>query len=105
MGAADARVGQVRCGVAQMRWKALAMSFGFGLEVSAAARARTSNGKSEMRILRCARNDSVKQAKTTATAKTEADPCGMTNKRTSKDNCSSNGCGSVFSLASFSVVG
>jgi hypothetical protein len=54
-------------------------------------------------ILRCARNDSVKQ--TTVTAKTEADPCGMTNKRTSKDNGSRNGFGSVFSLASFSVVG
>ncbi len=31
MGAADARVGQVRCGVAQMRWKALAMSWWFWL--------------------------------------------------------------------------
>jgi hypothetical protein len=79
--------------------------FGLGLEVSAAARAKTSDGKAKCGILRCARNDSVKPTTTTATAKTEADPCGMTNKRTSKDNCGRNGFGSVFSLASFSVVG
>ncbi len=106
MGAADARVGQVRCGVAQMRWKALAMSWWFWLRGKCSGKGKNKQRqKRNAGILRCARNDSVKQAKTTATAKTEADPCGMTNKRTSKDNCSSNGCGSVFSLASFSVVG